>query len=139
MPRRINDAIKADAQALLWNKSSKFDADEMGTPLVNRRWIKNKAQYSTKKQFLGGGILNWDAHVDALMASRLFKYRDASKGMWKDILDIWFDREQLGRGAIFAAHRIKDLIQSTHSSAAGERRTWHWQRCRMKCCITPLR
>ena len=31
-----------------------------------------------------------------------------------------FDREHSGRGAIFAAHRVRDLIQSTHNSAAGE-------------------
>ena len=33
---------------------------------------------------------------------------------------IWFDREHLGRGAIFAEHRISDLIQSTRSCYAGE-------------------
>ena len=45
---------------------------------------------------------------------------DASKGQWKELLDNWFDREHLGSGAIFAERRISDLIQSTHSSYAGE-------------------
>ena len=35
-------------------------------------------------------------------------------------MDTWLDREHTGRGAIFAHHRLKDLIQSTHDSASGE-------------------
>ena len=82
--------------------------------------MKREAQHLPRKIDLGGGVLNWERHVQGLWAHRLLKYRDASKGQWKEILDNWFDREHLGRGAIFAEHRISDLIQSTHSSCAGE-------------------
>ena len=67
-----------------------------------------------------GGILNWEKHVQALLIAKLLKYRDGALGQWKELLDNWFDRENTGRGAIFATHRLEDLIQSTHSSSAGE-------------------
>ena len=120
MPQRITEALISDAQALLWNKSSQFQPGELGTTLSSKRWMKGNAQYLPRKGSLGGGVLHWPSHVKALMVHRLLKYRDASRGPWKEILDNWFDREESGRGAIFASHRIKDLIQSTATSSAGE-------------------
>ena len=120
MPKHITQALISDAQALIWNKNEKFEGEEMGSVLVNKRWMKSEAQHLPRKVDLGGGILDWEAHVEALQIHRLLKYRDASRGAWKQLLDIWLDREQLGRGAIFALHRAKDLTQSTHSSSSGE-------------------
>ena len=108
MPKAIHKAIIEDAQALVWGKEVEFDPEELGTELHNRRWMKQEAQFLPRKVDLGGGVLDWDAHVQGLLVYRLMKYRDASLGQWKDLLDIWFDREHLGRGAIFAAHRIGD-------------------------------
>ena len=82
--------------------------------------MKKEAQYLPRKITMGAGVLHWEAHTEAIQIDKLLKYRDASRGQWKNILDMWLDREHSGRGAIFASHRIKDLIQSTHDSSAGE-------------------
>ena len=120
MPQRLVDALVADAQALAWGKEVDFDPDEEGTRLANRRFMLNEAQHLPRKGTLGAGILNWEKHVQALLVSKLLKYRDGALGQWKELLDNWLDRENIGRGAIFATHRLQDLIQSTHSSSAGE-------------------
>jgi len=120
MPQRLVDAIVADVQALAWGKEVDFDPEEEGTRLANRRFMINEAQHLPRKGTLGAGILNWEKHVQALLISKLLKYRDGAGGQWKELLDSWLDRESSGRGAIFATHRLEDLIQSTHSSSAGE-------------------
>ena len=120
MPRSIETAIQEDAQVLLWSKEAVFEANEMGSELTNRRWMKKEAQFLPRKRQLGAGVLHWEAHTEGIQIHKLLKYRDASRGPWKNILDTWLDREHIGRGAIFAHHRLKDLIQSTHDSASGE-------------------
>ena len=82
--------------------------------------MKQEARFLPSKGTLGAGVLHWEAHTEAIQISKLIKYRDESRAMWKGVLDTWFDREHSGRGASFAAHRIRDLIQSTHDNAAGE-------------------
>jgi hypothetical protein len=107
MPAEISQAIQKDVQALLWNKDTTFLASEVGSVLRNGRWMKQESQYLPRKGTLGAGVLHWEAHTEAIQVNKLIKYRDASLGMWKSLLDTWFDREASGRGAIFAAHRVR--------------------------------
>ena len=91
----------------MWNKKATFHSTEVGTEIQNRRWMKQEAQFLPRKGTLGAGVFHWEAHTRAIQISKLIKYRDASRGMWKEVLDTWFDREHSGRGAIFAAHSGK--------------------------------
>ena len=61
MPQAIPLAIQQDVQALLWNKDVSFLATEEGMmELVNRRWMKQEAQYLPRKATLGAGVLHWE-------------------------------------------------------------------------------
>ena len=120
MPKRLMIAIESDVQRLIWGKEGEIDPEEEGSVLMNRRWMKNDAQFLPRKTELGAGVMHWGKHVQALHARLLLKYRDGTQGQWKYVLDNWLDREHLGRGAVFANHRKRDLTQSTHSSSSGD-------------------
>ena len=56
--RSLTEAIVSDAQALVWNKgeAAEFDANEKGTALVSRRFMKERSQYGDRKRDLGLGM-----------------------------------------------------------------------------------
>ena len=112
IPPSIMKALHEDTQALVWNKSVVFDADEIGTELVNKRYMNEKVQYLPKRQ-LGLGMLHWVSHVKALQAIIMFRYLDASRGAWKQVLDAWFKRSGTdGRGIIMSTYPVRHLTAS---------------------------
>jgi hypothetical protein len=62
-----------------------------------------------QNHFLGLGLLNWKAHTAARRVGWILKYRNASEAPWKQVLDQWFARTYLKRGAIFSSLNIKTL------------------------------
>ena len=51
------------------------------------------------------------SHIKAFQAQWLIKYVDPRQAPWKDIADIWLQRnDRLGRGSIMAAGKIKHTI-----------------------------
>ena len=118
IPTNFMDALQQDTQALIWNKEVIFDADEIGTPLVNKRYMKEEVQYSPKKE-LGLGMLHWVSHVKALQSIIIFRYLDASQGAWKQVLDAWFGRSgNDGRGAVMSTCPISCLTKPIKQSAS---------------------
>ena len=113
MPEHIADALEQDTQALIWGKLVDFDAEEEGTNLASRRWMKRDSQFGNIKDDLGLGVMPWDAHNKALQIKWLLRYRDASGGAWKAALDVWFERTHVGRGGAFSRVDIKELTKST--------------------------
>ena len=57
LPKHVNEAIEEDVQALVWNKDQQFDADEFGSTLASRRWMRKEAQFRPKRE-LGLGLLH---------------------------------------------------------------------------------
>ena len=102
-PAHVTEAIVSDAQALVWDRTPNIaQKTEYGTDRINRRWLRQGAQFQPKKQ-LSIGLLPWIAHLKGLQAKLLFKYIDPSRGPWKLILDEWFtNRTNLGRGGVFS-------------------------------------
>ena len=101
IPKRINEDLDSDIQALVWNKENHFEADEEGTKKTNRRFMTEQAQYNSAKD-LGLGLLHWQTHVRALHIKAALNYRDATTSEWKLILDQWIAKDRAeGRGAIF--------------------------------------
>jgi hypothetical protein len=74
-----------------------------------RRATKSKNnKYS--KSTLGIGLLDWEAHTAAIRIMWLLNYCDAlDPPWWQKILDQWFSRTYLGRGAILSSLRSRDL------------------------------
>ena len=102
IPDSIMKALHGDTQALVWNKKVIFDAEEIGTPLVSRRYMLSSWQYEPKSK-LGLGMIHWESHVKALQSIILIRYLDATRGAWKLALDAWFNRcGNDGRGAIMS-------------------------------------
>ena len=112
IPEYINTAIIEDSQALIWVKRPEFDPDEIGTSAKFRRWMKNQAQYGTRVLDLGLGILDWTSHVKALRCRWLFRYCDATRGQYKEVLDQWFARYHEGRGTMFTTLKESELTKS---------------------------
>jgi hypothetical protein len=79
-----------------------FDAEELGTEIKFRRYMRDRAPYAPKPPMgLGLAVLHWPSHVKGLQVKWLLKYRDGSQGQWKCLLDRWFARTVDGRGAPF--------------------------------------
>ena len=112
-PSALEEAIVEDAEALVWAKDFEFDAVEIGTDVKFKRFMKKGAQHGNRKQDLGVGLLPWPAHVRSLQAMWILKYRDASRGDWKLLLDAWFARTEEGRGAPFTQIARSKLTAST--------------------------
>ena len=113
MPIDIIEAIESDAQALIWGGETEFDADETGTLLSKRRWIKKEAQYATRKIDAGAGVLSWSSHLKGLQAKKMLEYLDESRGVWKEILDHWWGgRFEEGRGVVLCTTPEKLLNMS---------------------------
>ena len=114
MPQEIETAIEEDAQALVWGKDTTFQADERGTVLVGRRFMKKDAQWGNRKTELGVGLMSWCMHVKAIRVHWLAaRYMDATRGPWKQLLDLWLARFPEGKGTIFTTRPVKELIKST--------------------------
>ena len=116
IPPDIRTAIQEDVQAMIWNKETAFDVEELGTLRSNRRWISDKAQYNPKKE---GGIslLHWPAHCLALEANLWLRYRDGSQAAWKQVLDQWVaNRFFEQRGAPFTTIPVSALLLPLSSS-----------------------
>ena len=59
------------------------------------------------------GLLNWTAHARALYQTVWHRYRDASEGDWKHLLDQWVaNRHTEGRGVPFTTIPPAHLLQS---------------------------
>ena len=119
MPDDISRALTEDVQAMVWGKDPEFDQEELGTQLCNNRWIHSKVQFLPSNE--GGlSLLHWQSHVKAIEAHVWFKYRDATRGPWKDVLDSWVgSRHDEGRGAPFTTRPAILLLKSlTHRQRA---------------------
>ena len=88
IPDNVNQWIQEDVQALIWNKEPVFDPDEDGTEVVNKRFMTNESQYSTKNR-LGLGLMNWNEHIKAIKVKALLDYLDGTTGDYKKILNEW--------------------------------------------------
>ena len=124
MPEDTLQAILSDVQSLVWQKEVQFPEGGMGSTLTSRRWIKAGAQYGNRKSDLGIGLLDWEAHVQAIQAKWLLRYRDATRGEWKPLLDRWLARHETGRGAPFTTTPISKLIKSTTQRASALPSFW---------------
>ena len=88
IPDNVNQWIQEDVQALIWNKEPVFDPDEDGTEVINKRFMTNESQYSSKAQ-LGLGLMNWNEHVKAIKVKALLDFLDGTTGDYKKILNEW--------------------------------------------------
>ena len=73
---------------------------------------------------LGAGVMPWEEHVKALQAMWILKYRDATRGAWKSVLDVWLDREQEGRGLVLSTIKPSELTKSTTNIEPSLPRFW---------------
>ncbi len=48
IPKRINENLDSDMQALVWNKENDFDAEEEGTKKQHKRFMRE--QYDSAKE-----------------------------------------------------------------------------------------
>ena len=125
MPHHIRDALESDLEALVWGKDVAFDAEQAGTDAKFRRYLKKNAQYGNRKTDLGIGMLDLESHIRALQVNWLLKYRDGTRGEWKDLLDAWFARDnELGRGAVFSTKPVKEMTKSTTGRRSALPRFW---------------
>jgi hypothetical protein len=99
LPDWLNEAIEADAQALIWAREARFAADEVGSTTNFRRFMRKEAQYNPKP--FGINLLPWTPHQKALQVRWLLRYRDATRGEWKKVLDTWLAGGSEGRGSVF--------------------------------------
>ena len=51
---------------------------------------------------LGLGLIDWPNHVKALRAKWILNYLDPRQANWKQVLDAWFCRTNLGRAAVLS-------------------------------------
>ena len=113
IPEAIVRAIDSDVQALVWGRDLEFGADEVGTETKLSRFMKQSSQTGDRKKQLGLGLLDWPRHVEALGIRWLLRYRDATGGEWKHLLDAWLARTHEGRGAVFTSQPTSELVKST--------------------------
>ena len=113
MSAALTRAIEEDAQALVWEKEVRFDADAVGTQKNFRRFMKDKAQFGNRKTDVGVGLLPWGDHVRSLQINWLLRYIDATGGEWKRLLDHWLSRGHEERGTMFTNIPLEKLTQST--------------------------
>ena len=113
VPGHIMDAILSDVQALIWQRDVIFTAGTTGSELTSKRFMKAESQFGDRKSQLGLGALDWASHVTALQAKWILKYRDATRGEWKGLLDAWYARHETKRGAPFTTIAMKKLTMST--------------------------
>ena len=88
-------------------------ADEYGTHIKYRRFMKEQAQYGSRTHDLGIGALDWISHVKAIQVMWLVRYNDGSQGTYKLILDLWLARSYIGRGAVFSSLPRSELTKAT--------------------------
>jgi hypothetical protein len=116
-PNWFNTAINKDVRTLIWDRHIDFDTSEIGSKHQSKPWMINEAitlprkynNKNNKNHFFGLGLLNWEAHTAALRVGWLLKYRNAAESPWKQVLDQWFARTYLKRGAIFSSLSTKSL------------------------------
>jgi hypothetical protein len=78
-PDFIVDALCSDVEALVWAKDVSFEADEIGTNVKFRRFLKKGAQFSDRRTELGIGMLDIPSHIKALQLNWLLKYRGTAR------------------------------------------------------------
>ena len=66
---------------------------------------------------LGVGLLDWDNHVKALQAKWILNYLDARQAHWKQVLDAWFCRSNLGRAAVLSTIPTSKLTDGITGSS----------------------
>ena len=78
--------------------------------------MKENAEWGDRKTQLGLGVLHWELHLKAIRIHWLAqRYMDGKRGPWKTLLDNWFARSEIGRGALFDA-RTADCTRAISSS-----------------------
>jgi hypothetical protein len=119
-PEWIDTNLIKDAKELIWDRTIESDVTTLGSIRTSkscriddaisnpRRALKGKDNIH-KDWALGLGLLNWEAHTAAIRIEWLLNYLDATDPPWKKVLDQWFSRTYLGRGAIFCSLRPQDL------------------------------
>ena len=110
-PRSLHTAVKRAVDKVLWTNA------QTGRRL---QWIKHPEiplkNTSEKGPHLGLGLLDWDNHVKALQAKWILNYLDARQAQWKQVLDAWFCRTNMGRAAVLStipANKLTDGITGT--------------------------
>ena len=69
--------------------------------------MKENAQWGDRKTQLGLGVLHWELHLKAIRIHWLAqRYMDGKRGPWKTLLDNWFARSEIGRGALFVSENL---------------------------------
>ena len=117
MPDSIVQATVTDTQALIWAKYAEFDADELGTDVTFRRWMKCNAQYGSRTLDLGLSVMDWESHLKGLRTKWILNYINPGQGEYKLVLDAWFKRLDEGRSAVLSA----DPTSLTKAIKAGTR------------------
>ena len=113
MPNFYINAIISDCKALLWDREFKPDKDSYGSDQQSRAWMKTESLSGKTRSQLGIGLLDLVGHLQALQVRQLLRYRDASQGPWKLVLDHWLARSVYGRGAPFTKVHMLELTSST--------------------------
>ena len=110
-PMSFHRAIKQSVDRVLWTNA------RTGRKL---QWVKHPEVPlkgdTTEGPHLGLGLLdwNWKNHVKAIQAKWMLNYMDARQAQWKQILDAWFCRTNLGRAAVVAdvpTHKLTDGLK----------------------------
>ena len=103
-PRSFHAAVKRSVDRILWTNT------RTGRRL---QWIKHPdiplKGASEKDPQLGLGLLDWDNHVKALQSKWILNYLDARQAQWKQVLDAWFCRTNIGRAAVLSTIHTSKL------------------------------
>ena len=115
-PAWFMEAIDSDVQTILWDRTPRLQADELGSTQEGRRWITlptyPRVGTSENGPLLGIGLLPMAEHTRALQAIWIIRYLNPSTADWKTVLDQWFSRTPLGRAAVFSKVDAKSLSAS---------------------------
>ena len=122
-PNDIVRAIGEDMQAIIWGKGQMFHKDDFGTELQGRRAMREGSQYLPQAE-MGGGVIHWEGHVKALAGHWIMRYADATSGPWKDLLDLWLNREREGRGIVFTTLKTSEITKSLTYRAGALPKFW---------------
>ena len=114
IPNHVNACIESDVHAIIWDKNFAPHPDELGTETKSKPFMKSGAALRSKRK-LGLGLLHWPSHIKAIQSQLITHYLNGTRSSWKILLDNWFDRTPIGRGAVFSTTPIKDLTKTTGS------------------------
>jgi hypothetical protein len=123
-PEWFDDALLQIIKKLLWDRTIDTDTSRVGAVTDSRPRIiaetlsARRTHKPSYPGFLGLGLVDWSAHTAALRIQWLLAYINASDAPWKLVLDQWFARTYLRRGAAFSTLAVDHLV--AHISAPSE-------------------